>query len=626
MEKSIFKICITDGSKGSGFFCKIPLPDKNFIPVFITNNHVVNEKYLNKEKEIKIKMVDNDDWDKIKIKTISIKDSLYYTNEDYDITIIEIKMKNNDDSYEFLELDDNILDDNGLGYIGNSIYLLHYPSHFEEDKVAVSYGIIKNRFENKTYDFIHYCSTEYGSSGSPILNVSNNKVIGIHKKRAQKEYNIGLFLHESIKIFINEYNNKKKIVNSESNNIGKNVLIQDLTKTLKIPPKTIADIDTNILQELKGFFNDYRCIECLKSVTIDIQRKKENNILYLTINCKNNHKEIKQISNFLKDNKFTINNDFTFYDLVPSDIRKKENDPNVRKLNKYEFLTARIYLYEKIVVLEDELYLICFKCKKIFDLKKNQLDGIRHEHFLFKYYILGESNDEDDKNSKHFFQFKDINYLEKKIKQEEEYFNSLNELLIQYKLKDNYISYLKQIESEIYFFKNYYKLYMNNKSIRMFNNIKNIFNHTLIPFKLEKDDIKINKLEKEVKDLNNKLFSIYSLNNFSNKEKIKISDYEQHIINPPDSVFVSTSLDKPYFAAGGRGLYVYKIKEKEDKKHTITLVSKNKNLNIIVRMIYLNNKKLIIGGLKGIYLIKYNKDFNSMISFFIQIKIIVLMI
>ena len=75
-------------------------------------------------------------------------------------------------------------------------------------------------------------------------------------------------------------------------------------------------------------------------------------------------------------------------------------------------------------------------------------------------------------------------------------YSSLNELLIQYKLKDNYISYLKQIEYEIYFFKNYYELYMNNKSIRMFNNIKNIFNHTIIPFKLEKDDIKINKLEK----------------------------------------------------------------------------------------------------------------------------------
>ena len=56
-----------------------------------------------------------------------------------------------------------------------------------------------------------------------------------------------------IKIFINEYNNKKKIVNSESNKIGKNVLIQDLIKTLKIPPKKIADINANILRRLKSF-------------------------------------------------------------------------------------------------------------------------------------------------------------------------------------------------------------------------------------------------------------------------------------------------------------------------------------------------------------------------------------
>ena len=565
MEKSVFKICITDGSKGTGFFCKIPLPDKNFIPAFITNKHVVNEKYLNEKKEIKVKMIDNDDWDKTKIKAINIEDSLYYTNKDYDITIIEIKMKKNADLYEFLELDDNIFDDDGLGYIGNSIYLLHYPSHFEEDKVAVSYGILKNRFQGNTYDFKHYCSTEYGSSGSPILNVSNNKVIGIHKKRHINQYNIGLFLHESIKIFINEYNNKKKIVYSESNKIGKNVLIQDLTKNLKIAPKTLIDIDTNILEELKGFFNEYRCIKCLKSLTIDIQRKKENNILYLTVNCKNKHKETKQISNFLKENKFIINNDFTFYDLVPSDIRKKENDPDMRILNLREFMTATLYDLEKIVVLKDELYLICFKCKKIFDLKINLLDKISHEHFLFKYYILGNSNDEDDKNSKHFFQFKDINYLEKKIKQEEEYYNSLNELLIQYKLKDNYISYLKQIKYEIYFFKKYYELYMNNKSIRMFNNIKNIFNHTIIPFTLEKDDIKINKLEKEVKALNYKLSSIYFLNNFSNKEKIKISDYEQHLINPPDNVYVSTSLDKPYFALEVKDYMYIKLKKKKIK-------------------------------------------------------------
>ena len=37
-----------DGSKGTGFFCKIPFPNNNhLLPVLITNNHVMNELYLN---------------------------------------------------------------------------------------------------------------------------------------------------------------------------------------------------------------------------------------------------------------------------------------------------------------------------------------------------------------------------------------------------------------------------------------------------------------------------------------------------------------------------------------------------------------------------------------------------
>ena len=55
-------------------------------------------------------------------------------------------------------------------------------------------------------------------------------------------------------------------------------------------------------------------------------KKKQDNILYITTNCKNNHKETKKILDFLKENKFTLENDFEFYDLVTSDIRKKEHD------------------------------------------------------------------------------------------------------------------------------------------------------------------------------------------------------------------------------------------------------------------------------------------------------------
>ena len=66
---------------------------------------------------------------------------------------------------------------------------------------------------------MHYCSTENGSSGSPILNISNNKIIGIHKQSTKtKEYNIGAFLCNSIKEYISLYNNFKqeKIFNYKS--------------------------------------------------------------------------------------------------------------------------------------------------------------------------------------------------------------------------------------------------------------------------------------------------------------------------------------------------------------------------------------------------------------------------
>ena len=91
---------------------------------------------------------------------------------------------------QYLELDDNLMTGNNLSYVGNSIYTIHYPCICAEDKVAVSYGIIKRRFEDKKYNFIHYCSTEYGSSGSPIFNLANNKIIGIHKQRDEKKKNI----------------------------------------------------------------------------------------------------------------------------------------------------------------------------------------------------------------------------------------------------------------------------------------------------------------------------------------------------------------------------------------------------------------------------------------------------
>ena len=91
MEKNICKINIGK-SQGTGFFCKIPFPDlNNMLPVFITNNHIINNELLYNE-DIKIKI---DIYDESDNKEINLNNRMKYTDEEYDITIIEIKKEDN---------------------------------------------------------------------------------------------------------------------------------------------------------------------------------------------------------------------------------------------------------------------------------------------------------------------------------------------------------------------------------------------------------------------------------------------------------------------------------------------------------------------------------------------------
>ena len=87
METSICKINI-EPKQGTGFFCKIPFPnEKNMLPVFITNNHIINKDFLFKENaKIEFDIEEEND-----PKIINLNKRLKYTNEDYDTTIIEIK-------------------------------------------------------------------------------------------------------------------------------------------------------------------------------------------------------------------------------------------------------------------------------------------------------------------------------------------------------------------------------------------------------------------------------------------------------------------------------------------------------------------------------------------------------
>ena len=190
IEKSICKIKCNDGGNGTGFFCIIPFPDKfHLLPVLMTNNHVITEDDIMKVRKIEFTMNN----DKLSFEIIIDDFRKVYTNKDYDVTIIEINEKDILNLNSFLELDDQIFRDNINDiYRGKSIYLIGYP---KGGNAKYSDGLVKGIDENN-YDIRHLCRSNPGSSGCPIINLNNNRVIGIHKGggKGGQNWNIGILL------------------------------------------------------------------------------------------------------------------------------------------------------------------------------------------------------------------------------------------------------------------------------------------------------------------------------------------------------------------------------------------------------------------------------------------------
>ena len=242
MKSKVCNIKIKKGL-GTGFFCKIPFPTKDkLLPVLITNNHIIDEKVL-ESKDIPIFIYTKESRT---FKQFKLNNRLCYTSKEYDVTIIQIIEK--DEINHFLELDENVIenitdiknninDNSNNIYINENIYLIQYP----EGDLSVSYGILDEIVNNKKYQFNHLCSTKFGSSGSPILNIKNNKVFGLHKHASIKNnYNKGTFLNIPLKEFINQnanQYNKINIINQQVKKIEKNDVIEKKEEIVDIVEK-----------------------------------------------------------------------------------------------------------------------------------------------------------------------------------------------------------------------------------------------------------------------------------------------------------------------------------------------------------------------------------------------------
>ena len=144
MMNSICKIKMK-GKSGTGFFCKISFEGYN-INVLMTNHHILDQKYYDENKELRLLLNDEKD---AKIIDLTKKRKSYF-NEEYDIALIELKSYDNINNY--LELDDNLFKNELEAYYEDkSIYVFQYPSN----NISVSYGLLT---QINNYNIIHTCS------------------------------------------------------------------------------------------------------------------------------------------------------------------------------------------------------------------------------------------------------------------------------------------------------------------------------------------------------------------------------------------------------------------------------------------------------------------------------------
>ena len=189
LKRCICKIEINDKT-GTGFFCFISYNNK-MLPVLISASYVI--RLTNELEEINITLNDIS-------KKINIKDGRKtYMNDELFVTIIEI-IPEKDLIFDFLALEENIfkVDNANSIFKGESLYTLKYSIN---DKL-VSYGLCISIEDNK--NIRHSCNTESMSGGSPILSMTNDRVIGIHTGSPKYyNFNYGYFLKIPITEFIN---------------------------------------------------------------------------------------------------------------------------------------------------------------------------------------------------------------------------------------------------------------------------------------------------------------------------------------------------------------------------------------------------------------------------------------
>ena len=321
LSKSVCKIIYEYKNSmrhGTGFFMNCIFSNIRYL-FLVSNYHVISENLINKEIKIELH---NKEIIPLKLDTKFF--NINFFKESFDVTTIQINNNMNEnvdkilENVEFLDCDMNYL--NGYEqYKKETILSSGYPP---QEGIYTSLGKITSKNDNnelKYYEFEYVISRYSGSSGSPIVLLNNQKVIGIHKRgNITTGLNEGTFigiiidkLKEKIKNnnevtsiknnqninndnSINNNINQTKLENNNTNNIsiGENKI--DLKEEIKSNNEIINDIsyreDLNKDTRKKNDIDNFNNINNTGRDEVDFKEnlKKRNRIDIYDININNN--------------------------------------------------------------------------------------------------------------------------------------------------------------------------------------------------------------------------------------------------------------------------------------------------------------------------------------------------
>jgi len=270
---------------GNGFFCKLNDSNIPFQKALFTNNHVLNEKNIKKNKKIKLKYKQNKTIIE-KIMEISEKRKTY-TNAEIDYTCVEIF--DEDEINNFFEIDKDIIVNKWL-LTNQEIFILQYNKSKE---LVFSPGKILKIEDNK---MLHYSITGSGSSGSPL----------IRRRRDELKYIVGIHMGT---IKNNKYANIAITFDSIIEDLKLKIIKQSKIKIIAHIKITKDKHTTRIIGSYEEYERDNE-----KDIENDEEKKKINDVKYKidSSNLVKNEEEIKNSLIFIDKKKIDFKYKYTF--------------------------------------------------------------------------------------------------------------------------------------------------------------------------------------------------------------------------------------------------------------------------------------------------------------------------